>query len=65
MLDKMLKMQKGDTSVFEECFSYSCPKFISPIPPNYDTPPANSHLVSIILFFHFLQTYLIICEGTC
>ncbi|XP_065659692.1 eukaryotic translation initiation factor 3 subunit L isoform X3 [Hydra vulgaris] len=44
MLDKMLKMQKGDTSVFEECFSYSCPKFISPIPPNYDSSPANSHL---------------------
>lgn len=43
-LDKMLKMQKGDTSVFEECFSFACPKFISPIPPNYDNPPANSHL---------------------
>jgi len=44
MTDKTLKMQKGDTVVFEECFSYSCPKFISPIPPNYDVPPANSHL---------------------
>jgi len=44
LADKMLKMQKGDTSVFEECFSYSCPKFISPIPPNYDAPPANCHM---------------------
>jgi len=44
LLDKMLKMQKGDISVFEECFSYSCPKFISPIPPNYDAPPANCHM---------------------
>merc|ERR1712034_136514 len=44
MVDKMLKMQKGDTSVFEESFSFACPKFISPIPPNYDNPPANSHL---------------------
>lgn len=43
-LDKMLKMQKGDISVFEECFSFACPKFISPIPPNYENPPANSHL---------------------
>jgi len=43
-LDKTLKMQKGDISVFEECFSFACPKFISPIPPNYDNPPANSHL---------------------
>lgn len=47
-LDKMLKMQKGDTSVFEESFSYACPKFISPIPPNYDSPPVNSHLVSCL-----------------
>jgi translation initiation factor 3 subunit L len=44
LADKMLKMQKGDVSVFEECFSYSCPKFISPIPPNYDAPPANCHM---------------------
>jgi len=47
LTDKMLKMQQGDISVFEECFSYSCPKFISPIPPNYDAPPqlsSNSHM---------------------
>merc|ERR1712126_699329 len=44
MGDKMLKMQKGDIAVFEESFSFACPKFISPIPPNYDDPPANSHL---------------------
>ena len=44
----MLKMQKGDTTIFEECFSKACPKFISPIPPNYDANSANSHLVSII-----------------
>lgn len=42
--DKMLKMQKGDTSIFEECFSKACPKFISPIPPNYDANAVNSHL---------------------
>lgn len=44
----MLKMQKGDTTIFEECFSKACPKFISPIPPNYDVNSANSHLVSIV-----------------
>jgi len=44
MGDKMLKMQKGDIAVFEESFSFACPKFISPIPPNYDNAPANSHL---------------------
>jgi len=42
--DKMLKMQKGDIAIFEESFSFACPKFISPIPPNYDNPPSNSHL---------------------
>jgi len=43
--DKMSKMQKGDKQCFEECFSFSCPKFVSPVPPNYDAPPTNTHLV--------------------
>lgn len=34
--DKMLRMQKGDPQVYEELFSYSCPKFLSPVVPNYD-----------------------------
>ncbi|EDO38083.1 predicted protein [Nematostella vectensis] len=39
--EKMQKLQKGDLQMFEECFSYSCPKFVSPVPPNFDAPPAN------------------------
>lgn len=43
--DRMLKMQKGEMSEFENSFSYACPKFLSPVPPNYDAPPANFHKV--------------------
>ncbi|XP_068760518.1 eukaryotic translation initiation factor 3 subunit L-like [Montipora capricornis] len=39
--DKMQRLQKGDIQIFEELFSYACPKFISPVPPNFDAPPAN------------------------
>lgn len=34
--DKMLKMQRGDLSEFENNFAFACPKFLSPVPPNYD-----------------------------
>ncbi|XP_065065607.1 LOW QUALITY PROTEIN: eukaryotic translation initiation factor 3 subunit L-like [Rhopilema esculentum] len=47
--DKMNKMQKGDKQCFEECFSFSCPKFVSPVPTNYDAPPTNTHLVTFNL----------------
>jgi len=43
-IDKMLKMQKGDQNEFETCFSFACPKFLSPVPPNYDTAAPNIHL---------------------
>ncbi|KAL3877920.1 hypothetical protein ACJMK2_035561 [Sinanodonta woodiana] len=35
--DKMLRMQKGDMAEFEANFGFACPKFLSPVPPNYDT----------------------------
>ncbi|KAG2463479.1 EIF3L factor, partial [Polypterus senegalus] len=41
--DKMLRMQKGDLQVFEELFSFACPKFLSPVVPNYDTVHPNYH----------------------
>jgi len=46
--DKMLKMQRGDEATFEELFSYACPKFVTPSPPNYtlhlqDNIQANLH----------------------
>lgn len=44
--DKLLKMQRGDLAEFEACFSYACPKFLSPVPPNFNpkvAPAPNSH----------------------
>ncbi|KAL5019120.1 hypothetical protein ScPMuIL_004842 [Solemya velum] len=35
--DKMLRMQKGERDEFQQCFSFCCPKFLSPVPPNYDS----------------------------
>lgn len=34
--DKMLRMQKADLAEFEQNFSFACPKFLSPVPPNYE-----------------------------
>ncbi|KAK7002945.1 eukaryotic translation initiation factor 3 subunit L, partial [Biomphalaria glabrata] len=35
--DKMNRMQKGEKQEFETSFSFACPKFLSPVPPNYDS----------------------------
>lgn len=32
-----------DLAVFEELFSFACPKFLSPVVPNYDNVHANYH----------------------
>ena len=34
--EKMNKMQRGELPEFEACFSFSCTKFLSPVPPAYD-----------------------------
>ncbi|XP_078692228.1 eukaryotic translation initiation factor 3 subunit L-like [Branchiostoma floridae x Branchiostoma belcheri] len=41
--EKMIRMQKGDMQAFEDSFSFACPKFLSPVAPNYEAPPANYH----------------------
>jgi translation initiation factor 3 subunit L len=43
--DKMLRMQRSDETVCDELFSYACPKFITPSPPNYDEPLVNYNQV--------------------
>jgi len=40
--EKMAKMAKGEHAEFEEAFRFACPKFLSPVPPNYDLPGGNS-----------------------
>ena len=43
--DKMTRLQKGKKKVFEGMFAYAYPKFISPIPPDYDSLPENYNKV--------------------
>ncbi|KAJ1569964.1 Eukaryotic translation initiation factor 3 subunit L, partial [Nowakowskiella sp. JEL0078] len=42
--EQLTKMQKGEEGVpvFEELFSFACPKFISPVPPSFDSVPADT-----------------------
>lgn len=42
--DQLLKLQRGGPEslpIFEELFKAACPKFISPVPPNFDEPESN------------------------
>uniref|UniRef100_H2ZDI7 Eukaryotic translation initiation factor 3 subunit L n=1 Tax=Ciona savignyi TaxID=51511 RepID=H2ZDI7_CIOSA len=41
--DKWGRMQKGEKTAFEESYSFGCPKFLSPVAPNFDAGPLNSH----------------------
>ncbi|CAI7841529.1 unnamed protein product [Closterium sp. NIES-54] len=34
--DKIQRMQRGDEAVFDELFSFACPKFVTPAPPVED-----------------------------
>ncbi|KAK3357022.1 translation initiation factor 3 complex subunit L [Lasiosphaeria hispida] len=54
--DQLLKLQKGGPDslpIFEELFRTACPKFISPVPPNFDDPESNvdpiEHHLSIFM----------------
>ena len=38
----MNKMQRGEMGEFESCFTFSCPKFLSPVPPAYDAVTFDS-----------------------
>jgi len=40
--EKMPKMAKGDMAEFEEAFRFACPKFLSPVSPNYDLPASTT-----------------------
>ncbi|XP_064594734.1 eukaryotic translation initiation factor 3 subunit L-like [Liolophura sinensis] len=47
--DRMLRMQKGDMGEFETSFSFACPKFLSPVPPNYDQMTPTFHKEPFLL----------------
>jgi len=47
---KMQRMQKGVWEEFETCFSFACPKFVSPVFPDYSQPPnMNLHMEPFLL----------------
>lgn len=39
--DKMVKMAAGEIALYDELFSYACPKFITPCPPSFEDPTVN------------------------
>merc|ERR1712241_1059898 len=43
--EKMNKMQAGDLSEFEACFTFACPKFLSPVPPPIEGVAADNSMV--------------------
>jgi len=40
--EKMNKMQRGELAEFDACFTFACPKFLSPMPPSYDINPEKA-----------------------
>jgi len=42
-IEKLQRLQKGDKQIIEEMFVFGCPKFLSPVPPNFDATHLNSH----------------------
>lgn len=48
--EKMLRMQRYDDesfALYDELFSYACPKFITPSAPSYEEPLVNYNQVNI------------------
>ena len=53
-LSKMQRNEDAALAVFEELFNFACPKFISPVAPNYDDPKNTSQVCDGIGFWtHF------------
>jgi translation initiation factor 3 subunit L len=41
--ERMIKMSKCDMQEYETSFQFACPKFLSPVSPNYDLPPSQNY----------------------
>ncbi|XP_071813635.1 eukaryotic translation initiation factor 3 subunit L-like isoform X1 [Apostichopus japonicus] len=41
--EKIQRMEKGEPQAFDDAFSYACPRFLSPVPPNYSDPNFDLH----------------------
>ncbi|BFZ03287.1 hypothetical protein BsWGS_06326 [Bradybaena similaris] len=53
--DKMNRMQKGEMQEFEASFAFACPKFLSPVPPNYDITGTQTTQFKISVFEYSQQ----------
>jgi len=42
-VEKLQRLQKGDRQALEEIFIFGCPKFLSPVAPNFEQAHLNSH----------------------
>ncbi|XP_065558522.1 eukaryotic translation initiation factor 3 subunit L-like [Artemia franciscana] len=42
--DRMYKMSRGEIEEFSNCFIYACPKFVSPVAPDYNTTQSSTHM---------------------
>lgn len=52
--EKMMRMQRYDEeafAIYDELFSYACPKFITPSAPSFEEPLVNYNQVSLDLYF--------------
>ena len=47
--EKMNKMSRGELPEFEASFTFSCPKFLSPVPPAYDAAQFDSDALHKVL----------------
>lgn len=45
--EKLQRMQRGDLAVFDELFSFACPRFITPSPPDSTQPLVNYNQVGV------------------
>ncbi|EGC38581.1 hypothetical protein DICPUDRAFT_53222 [Dictyostelium purpureum] len=51
--DKLLRLQKGDLSVYEELYTFAAPRCIGPVPPyisGYNVTALDSHRLQLSLF---------------
>uniref|UniRef100_A0A7S1XB54 Eukaryotic translation initiation factor 3 subunit L n=1 Tax=Compsopogon caeruleus TaxID=31354 RepID=A0A7S1XB54_9RHOD len=63
--DRLFKLRQGDEQVFEELFSYSAPKFISPSPPDYAVPTDTNYDASrfqLALFKNEVRQQIVLPE---
>ena len=69
--EKMNKMQRGELAEFETCFTFSCPKFLSPVPPAYESANSDekykvSYSFREGLFYNgFICRSLLNCSSRC